>query len=98
MTDEPISGEPISGEVSETAITGTGKNGTGKNGTRGSTGGLVSVAEARHFVISSCRRLAPVRVAVADALGLVLAEPVRSTEAVPPFTNSSMDGFAAASA
>ena len=94
MTDEPISGEPISGEVSETAITGTGKNGTGKNGTGRSTGGLVSVAEARHFVISSCRRLAPVRVAVADALGLVLAEPVRSTEAVPPFTNSSMDGFA----
>ncbi len=34
------------------------------------------------------------RVAAAHALGLVLAEPVRSTEAVPPFANSSMDGFA----
>ena len=61
---------------------------------RTSKSGLTSMAEARHFVISSCRRLAPARVAVADALGLVLAEVVSSTEPVPPFANSSMDGFA----
>lgn len=31
---------------------------------------------------------------VPDALGLVLAEPVTATEAVPPFANTAMDGFA----
>jgi len=32
--------------------------------------------------------------AVGDASGHVLAEPVRATEPVPPFTNSAMDGYA----
>ncbi len=32
--------------------------------------------------------------AVSEASGLVLAETVRATEAVPPFTNSSRDGYA----
>ncbi len=38
--------------------------------------------------------LAVERTAVADALGLVLAEAVASTVDVPPFDNSAMDGFA----
>jgi len=38
--------------------------------------------------------MAPRQLALDDALGCVVAEPVIATEAVPPFTNSSMDGFA----
>ncbi|GED97522.1 molybdopterin molybdotransferase MoeA [Gordonia crocea] len=34
------------------------------------------------------------RVRLADALGLLLAEPVESAVALPPFDNSAMDGFA----
>jgi molybdopterin molybdotransferase len=55
---------------------------------------MISVAEARQFVLSSCHRLSPAEVASADAVGLVLAEPVRSDGPVPPFANSSMDGYA----
>jgi molybdopterin molybdotransferase len=55
---------------------------------------MISVAEARQFVLSSCRRLPAAEVGTADALGLVLAEPVRSDGPVPPFANSSMDGYA----
>lgn len=36
----------------------------------------------------------PVPVRVDEALGLVLAEPVVAGEAVPPFANTAMDGFA----
>jgi molybdopterin molybdotransferase len=55
---------------------------------------LVSIDDARGFVLSSCRRLEPVRTSIAEAVGHVLAEAVRSIEPVPPFTNSSMDGYA----
>ncbi|RXT05678.1 gephyrin-like molybdotransferase Glp [Ammoniphilus sp. CFH 90114] len=36
----------------------------------------------------------PVRVSLQDALGRVLAEDIRSTENVPPFARSTVDGFA----
>ncbi len=55
---------------------------------------MISVAEARQFVLSSCRRLPAAEVGTTEALGLVLAEPVRSGGPVPPFVNSSMDGYA----
>ncbi len=55
---------------------------------------MITVTEARDFVLSSCHRLSAVEVSTADALGLVLAEPVRSDVPVPPFANSSMDGYA----
>jgi molybdopterin molybdotransferase len=55
---------------------------------------MITVAEARQFVLSSCRRLSPVQVRAAEALGLVLADAVRSDGPVPPFANSSMDGYA----
>jgi molybdopterin molybdotransferase len=55
---------------------------------------LVSIDDARGFVLSSCRRLEPVGTSLMEAVGYVLAEPVRSRERVPPFTNSSMDGYA----
>jgi molybdenum cofactor synthesis domain-containing protein len=56
--------------------------------------GLVSVDEARRRVLSACGRLPPVPVPLAQAFGLVLAEPVRAGQAVPPFSNSAMDGYA----
>jgi molybdopterin molybdotransferase len=55
---------------------------------------MIPVSEARQFVLSACGVLAPRRVAVRDASGHVLAESIRAVEAVPPFVNSSMDGYA----
>lgn len=55
---------------------------------------MITVAEARQFVLSSCHKLSPAPANVRDALGLVLAEAVRSEVPVPPFANSSMDGYA----
>ena len=55
---------------------------------------LVGLEEAQRWVVSHCERLAPVRLDLRAALGCVLAEDVVSTEAVPPFANTAMDGFA----
>jgi len=55
---------------------------------------MIPVADARQFVLSACGALAPTRVAVCDGSGRVLAETVRAPEAVPPFANSAMDGYA----
>jgi molybdopterin molybdotransferase len=55
---------------------------------------LVPFAEARAGVLE---RLAPLpvrEVALADALGCVLATDVAAAEDLPPFANSAMDGFA----
>ncbi|MCL6091952.1 MAG: molybdopterin molybdotransferase MoeA [Actinobacteria bacterium] len=60
----------------------------------GRAGGLVSVDEARRRVLGGCRRLEPREFLASEALGLVLAGPVRSNEQVPPFANSAMDGYA----
>jgi molybdopterin molybdotransferase len=55
---------------------------------------MIPVSEARQFVLSACGVLAPRQVAVRDAAGQVLAEAIRAAEDVPPFANSSMDGYA----
>ncbi len=55
---------------------------------------MIPVSEARLFVLSACKVLTPVRVDVGGAFGHVLAEPVLATADVPPFANSSMDGYA----
>ncbi|MGH9095712.1 MAG: molybdopterin molybdotransferase MoeA [Acidimicrobiales bacterium] len=55
---------------------------------------MISLEEARARVLSACPPARPVTVDLDDALGLVLAEPVDSPEAVPPFANSAMDGYA----
>ena len=55
---------------------------------------MIPLSEARQFVLSACEILTPRRVALKDASGHVLAEAVRAAEAVPPFANSSMDGYA----
>ncbi|MHB1854251.1 MAG: molybdopterin molybdotransferase MoeA [Acidimicrobiales bacterium] len=55
---------------------------------------LTPLEEARDHVLSACRPLAPVELALNDALGLVLASELVSTEDVPPFANTAMDGYA----
>jgi molybdenum cofactor synthesis domain-containing protein len=55
---------------------------------------LTPYDEARAFVLAGCPPLAPVAMAIADSRGCVLAEPIVAGEAIPPFANSAMDGFA----
>jgi molybdopterin molybdotransferase len=55
---------------------------------------LIELDEARRTVLDCVHALASEPVPLADALGRVLAEDVRSESAVPGFDNSAMDGFA----
>jgi len=55
---------------------------------------MIPLEEARDYVLSVARRRDPSMIAVAEALGLVLAEQIVSDEAIPPFANTAMDGFA----
>jgi molybdenum cofactor synthesis domain-containing protein len=55
---------------------------------------LIALGDAQAHVLSTCRVLEPAHVPLADALGLVLASDVVSPEAVPPFANTAMDGYA----
>lgn len=59
---------------------------------------LLPVEEARARILAPFERLQPERVSLDRALGRVLAEPLRSSFNLPPFANSSMDGFALAAA
>jgi len=52
------------------------------------------VEEVLALVRASCPALAPERVALHDALGRVLREPVHATEDQPAFDRSSVDGYA----
>lgn len=54
----------------------------------------VSVEEARAIVLEAAGVLPAERVAAADALGRVLAEPVHATRTLPPADCSAMDGYA----
>jgi molybdopterin molybdotransferase len=55
---------------------------------------LVPFAEARAAVLDRVAPLPPREVPLSEALGCVLAADVRAGEDLPPFANSSMDGFA----
>ncbi len=55
---------------------------------------MIPLDEARRYVLDGCSPLAAVTMPVEAAAGLVLAEAVTSAEAVPPFDNTAMDGFA----
>ena len=55
---------------------------------------LLPLAEAQALVLSACHPLPVTEVALADARGLVLGAEVRAPDAVPPFDNTAMDGFA----
>lgn len=55
---------------------------------------MLSVSEALSRVLSDFQSLGAEPVAAIDAAGRVLAESVRATLNLPPFANSSMDGYA----
>lgn len=55
---------------------------------------MIPLDEAIATVLAECSPLPPEKVAVPDALGRVLAAEVVAAEAVPPFANTAMDGYA----
>lgn len=55
---------------------------------------MIRLEEARGLILGACPPLAPVEVALADALGCVTAADVVSPTDIPPFANTAMDGFA----
>ncbi len=55
---------------------------------------LLSVNDARAKLLATFRPLPPETIPLAQAAGRVLAEPVLAPADLPPFSNSSMDGFA----
>ncbi len=55
---------------------------------------MVPLDDAIAHVLERCEPLAPRRVPAAAVSGLVLGADVISTEAVPPFANTAMDGYA----
>jgi molybdopterin molybdotransferase len=55
---------------------------------------VISEHEAREYVLQHCTVADVVEVAIADAVGAVLAEAVVAAEDVPPFANSAVDGYA----
>ena len=59
---------------------------------------LLPLADAQAHVLDRVGALDALTVATAEARGLVLAADVVSTEAVPPFANTAMDGYAVVAA
>jgi molybdopterin molybdotransferase len=55
---------------------------------------VIPLADVQAAIFGAVTRLAPVEVDLRDARGLVLAERVTAPEAVPPFPNTAMDGYA----
>lgn len=55
---------------------------------------LTSVDQAKKIVAESIRLLSPVRLTLLQAAGRVLAEDVIASVDIPPFAQSSMDGYA----
>jgi len=55
---------------------------------------LMPVKEARARILSNVKPLAQEQIAIARALGRVLAKPVRAKRDQPPFNASAMDGYA----
>ncbi|HEY3671697.1 MAG TPA: gephyrin-like molybdotransferase Glp [Acidimicrobiia bacterium] len=55
---------------------------------------LIPLADVQAAIFGAVTRLEPVEVDLRDALGLVLAQQVTAPEAVPPFPNTAMDGYA----
>ena len=59
---------------------------------------MIALDDARAALLAACPRIEPESLATADAAGCVLAADVTATGNVPPFDNSSVDGFAVRSA
>ncbi|HET8626130.1 MAG TPA: gephyrin-like molybdotransferase Glp [Thermomicrobiales bacterium] len=60
--------------------------------------GMIGVDEALRHVLDAAAALPPTRVALAEAFGLVLSEPVVAQEDLPPFPAATMDGYAVVAA
>lgn len=54
----------------------------------------LTVAEALELVLAGIEVLPPEHVELAQALGRILAQPIVAQDSLPPFANSSMDGYA----
>jgi len=54
----------------------------------------LAAGEAARRILAEVRVQPPLQIPLDDALGSVLAEPVRSPLNIPPWTNSAMDGYA----
>ena len=55
---------------------------------------MIPLEEAREHILSRIETLPVRRYPLDEALGLVLAEPVTSSEPIPAFANTAMDGYA----
>jgi molybdenum cofactor synthesis domain-containing protein len=55
---------------------------------------VIPLADVQHEILGAVAPLSPVLVPVRDALGLVTTRDVIAGEAVPPFANTAMDGYA----
>ena len=55
---------------------------------------MLSVAEASRTVLANIRRLEAEQIALAECVGKVLAEEIVARASMPPWDNSSMDGYA----
>jgi len=55
---------------------------------------VIELVDARAAILARLRPLSAERVALEDALGRTLAEAAASRDAIPPFDNTAMDGFA----
>lgn len=55
---------------------------------------MISLEQARRTVLSAVNVLPTTTVKLEEALGHVASAPVKSAEAVPPFANTAMDGYA----
>ena len=55
---------------------------------------MLPLDEVQAHVLDRCPPRRPVHLPIGDALGLVLASDVVAAEAIPPFDNTAMDGFA----
>ena len=55
---------------------------------------MIPLSDAQSWVLSQFGSLPPQRIPLDDAHGCVLSEDIVSTENVPPFADSSMDGYA----
>jgi molybdopterin molybdotransferase len=59
---------------------------------------MLTVTEASERILSEIKPLAPEAIPLRQALGRVLAEDISATVTMPPWSNSSMDGYAVRSA
>ena len=55
---------------------------------------FIEVSEAQNLIRENIKSPDPIKVSISAAIGLILAEDIYSLTDVPPFNQSSMDGYA----